>query len=71
MINGNNPLTPLHTALSEGLHVQTDEECLALATHIRVVMMALAKQLASALADDAELNLAVTQLVKKRAQAAK
>lgn len=71
MINGNNPLTLLHTALSEGLHVQTDEECLTLATHVRVVMMALAKQLASALEDDAELNLAVTQLAKKRAQAAK
>ena len=71
MINGNNPLTLLHTALSEGLHVQTDDECLALATHIRIVMVALAKQLSSALEDDAELDSAVTQLVKRRAQAPK
>jgi hypothetical protein len=59
MINGNNPLTLLHTALSEGLHVQTDDECLALATHIRIVMVALARQLSSALEDNADLHVAV------------
>ena len=32
LINGHNPLTLLHSALSEGLHDKTDEECLELAS---------------------------------------
>ena len=28
LINGHNPLTLLHSALSEGLHAQTDEQCM-------------------------------------------
>ena len=32
LINGHNPLTLLHKALSEGLHAQSDGECLQLAT---------------------------------------
>jgi hypothetical protein len=68
MIKGKNPLTLLHDALSGGLHVETDEECLASATAIRVVMVTLAKQLSSALEDDAELNSAVAQLIKKKAR---
>lgn len=32
LMNGHNPLTLLHTALSEGLHATSDEECLELAT---------------------------------------
>jgi hypothetical protein len=39
MINGHNPLTLLHSALSEGLHAGADEECLELATSIRVVSL--------------------------------
>jgi hypothetical protein len=31
LINGQNPLTLLHSALSEGLHAQSDEQCLELA----------------------------------------
>ena len=32
LINGHNPLTLPHSALSEGLHEQTDEVCLERAT---------------------------------------
>jgi hypothetical protein len=35
MIKGYNPLTLLHTALSEGLHAMSDTQCLELATSIR------------------------------------
>lgn len=64
LINGHNPLTLLHGALSEGLHAQTDEECLELAISIRVVMSELAENLSQALKDEAELNVAVTRLLK-------
>lgn len=68
LINGHNPLTLLHSALSEGLHAQTDEECLEIATSIRVVMADLAERLSQALKDDAELNNALSRLMKKESQ---
>lgn len=48
LINGHNQLTLLHSALSEGLHDQTDEKCLELATSIRVVLTDLADRLGCA-----------------------
>lgn len=63
LINGHNPLSLLHSALSEGLHAQTDEECLELATSIRVVLNELAERLGQALKDEAELNAAVSRLL--------
>ena len=63
LINGHNPLSLLHTALSEGLHAQTDEECLELATSIRIVLNELAERLGQALKDEAELNAAVSRLL--------
>jgi hypothetical protein len=68
LINGHNPLTLLHSALSGGLHDQSDEECLALATSIRVIMTELAERLGQALKDEAELNAAVSQLLSANAQ---
>jgi hypothetical protein len=66
LVNGHNPLTLLHSALSEGLHAQTDEQCLELATSIRIVLTELAERLASALKDDAELQTAVSRLLTKK-----
>lgn len=63
LLNGHNPLTLLHSALSEGLHAQTDEQCLELATSIRVVMADLAERLAQALKDEAELNDVLGRLI--------
>ncbi len=65
LIDGHNPLVLLHSALSEGLHAQTDEECLELATHIRVVLADLAERLSAALKDHAELNSAVSRLMQR------
>ncbi len=65
LINGHNPLTLLHSALSEGIHAKTDEECLELATSIRMVLIELAERIATALKDEAELRTAVTRLLKK------
>ena len=66
LIEGHNPLTLLHTALSEGLHELPDEECLALATEIRVVLTDLAERISTAVKDDAELKDAVTRLLSRR-----
>jgi hypothetical protein len=66
LIDGQNPLTLLHTALSEGLHAQTDEECLELATDIRIVMTELADRISSALKDEAELKQSVSRLLNRR-----
>jgi hypothetical protein len=71
LINGHNPLTLLHTPLSEGLHAQTDEECLEIATDIRVVMAAFAERMAQAMSDEAEVSTAVSRLLKSKVPAKK
>jgi hypothetical protein len=54
----------LHSALSEGLHAQTDEDCLERATAIRVVLTDLADRIGHALKDRAELGAALSKLMK-------
>jgi hypothetical protein len=66
LINGHNPLTLLHSALSKGLHAKTDEECLELAHDVRIVLTELAERLGQALKDEAELNTAVSRLIKSK-----
>jgi hypothetical protein len=61
-----NPLLLLHDALSHSVHEGTDEHCLELATHVRVILVELAERLSEALKDDAELNAAVTKLTAVR-----
>jgi len=63
LINGHNPLTLLHSALSDGLHDQTDEHCLEIASSVRVVLGELSERLAQALKDEAELNNALAKLM--------
>jgi hypothetical protein len=62
-INGHNPLTLLHKALSEGIHANSDEQCLQAATAIRVVLVDLAERIAQALKDQSELYAAVNRLL--------
>jgi len=62
LINGRNPLTLLHSALSKGVHELTDARCLELAHDVRVVLAELAERLGQALKDEAELNSAVNRL---------
>jgi hypothetical protein len=66
LIGGHNPLTLLHNALSSGLHEDTDEGCLALAQAVRVVLVDLSERLSQALKDEAELNAAVSRLMKEK-----
>lgn len=67
LIKGHNPLTLLHSALSEGLHAQTDEECLEIATSIRIVLTELVERMSIALKEEQGLNAAVTRLLKASA----
>lgn len=64
LIDGHNPLTLLHSALSEGLHATSDEDCLELATSIRVVLTELVERMATAVKEEAELTSAVQRLLK-------
>ncbi|PKG80060.1 hypothetical protein CXF80_18125 [Shewanella sp. Actino-trap-3] len=64
LINGHNPLSLLHSALSEGLHNQTDEYCLEIASSVRVVLGELSDRLGQALKDEAELNHALSKLLQ-------
>jgi len=68
MVNGHNPLALLHSALSAGLHEQSDERCLELAHDVRVVLAELADRMGQALKDEAELNTAVSRLLSARAE---
>jgi len=68
LIGGHNPLTLLHSALSEGLHAQTDQECLELATSIRVVLTELVERMGNALKEELELTAAVSRLLQASAQ---
>ncbi len=66
LIDGHNPLTLLHSALSEGLHAKTDNDCLELAHSIRIVLTELAERLGEILKDQSELKAAVSNLMSKK-----
>lgn len=67
LIDGHhNPLTLLHDALSEGLHADSDSECLEIAQAIRVVLTELAERISQALKKEAELTSAVSRLLNRK-----
>jgi hypothetical protein len=66
LIQGRNPLLLLHSALSEGLHALTDEQCLELATSIRVVLFELAEKTGQVLKEQSDLDAAVARLTLKK-----
>lgn len=66
LINGQNPLLLLHSALSAGVHELSDEDCLEIASSIRIVLVEFAERLAQAMKDEAELNEAVNRLAHKK-----
>jgi hypothetical protein len=65
LINGHNPLTLMHGALSEGLHAKTDDECLTLATDLRIVLADFVERMSQAMKDNAELHSAVSRLMNR------
>lgn len=63
LINGHNPLLLLHSALSNGLHDQSDEHCLEIAASVRIVLGDLSERLSQALKNEAELTRALSKLM--------
>lgn len=66
LINGHSPIKLLHSALSEGVHALSDEECLELAGSVRIVLGELSERLSQALKDEAELTKALSTLMNKK-----
>jgi len=62
-LKGHNPLTLLHDALSRGLHNESDEDCLQIAHDIRIMLTELVNRIDQALADQSELDSALSRLV--------
>jgi len=66
LIDGHNPIFLLHRALSRGVHELSDEECLKLASTVRLVLGALSERLSAILKDKAELTEAVATLMRHK-----
>ena len=66
-IDGHNPLTLLHDAVSDGLHAQSDAENLSNAQTVRLLLSDLARRIDDALADHEEVTNAVTRLLQAKA----
>ncbi len=65
LIDGqHNPLTILHSKLSEHVHERSDDECLQLAADVRILLSDLAERLTQALKDDETLRSAISRLFK-------
>jgi hypothetical protein len=65
-IDGHNPLTLLHKALSEGIHEEGDTECLEYAHEIRLILTEVAERSAQVLKEEAELKGAVSKLMTRK-----
>jgi hypothetical protein len=68
LIDNHNPLALLHTALSDGLHEQSDEVCLVRAQSIRIVLAELSERIAHVLKEDTELKGAVSKLLQVKTE---
>ena len=62
-INDQNPILALHHALSVGVHRFSDEQCLALARDVRILLSDLSERMAFILKDDAEVGRALSSLM--------
>lgn len=68
-LSGHNPLNVLHTVLSEHIHARSDQECLASAAAIRLVLVELCERIRHVLRDRAELDQAVSKLLESNREA--
>jgi hypothetical protein len=68
LINGRNPLLALHSALSVGIHNETDETCLSTAHAIRLVLTGLVERMSMIREENNELHEAVEFLLNSSRQ---
>jgi len=64
--NGINPLGVLHSELSEGLHAETDEECLENANHVRDILTFLINQIISSKESAKQFTTSMKTLLEKK-----
>ena len=64
LIDGHSPMRLLHHALSRGVHELSDEECLELASTVRLVLGELSERSSILLKDKAELTKAISTLMQ-------
>lgn len=65
-VQGQNPLTLLHSSLSQNIHADNDAECLEGAKATRAVLVELARRIDETLKDRADVAAAVAVLNRKR-----
>lgn len=70
-IKDTNPLGILHVALSSGLHAETDEDCLEIASAIRQAIVFLVDELKRASDAHKEFTEGMRKFLKKRADGKK
>lgn len=63
---GMNPLAALHSALSEGLHAESDEQCLEYAETCREILVFLVNQVAASKAASREFTESMRKLLDKK-----
>ena len=66
LIKGQSPILLLHHALSRGVHKLSDEECLELASTVRLVLGELSERLSAILKDQTELTEAISRLTRHK-----
>jgi hypothetical protein len=64
--NGMNPLGTLHTILSEGLHNETDDQCIELAMEVREVLEFLVNQITTTKNAGAKFTEGMQKLLDRR-----
>ncbi len=66
--NGMNPLSVLHSALSEGLHAESDEECLKYSETLRQILIFLANQISSSLSASKSFTDNMRKILDKKSK---
>jgi hypothetical protein len=66
--SGMNPLGVLHSELSEGLHAETDEECLENASHIKDILTFLINQIIQSKESAKQFTSSMKSLLEKKSK---
>jgi|WetSurMetagenome_2_1015567.scaffolds.fasta_scaffold78750_2 hypothetical protein len=64
--NGMNPLGVLHSELSEGMHANSDQDCLEIATHIREILTFLVNQIIQSKESAKQFTTSMKSILDKR-----
>ena len=66
--DGMNPLAALHSALSQGLHAESDEDCLDLAENCREILVFLVNQVAASKQTAKSFTSSMRKLLDKKSE---